>query len=171
MKNILLVAAALTMIAAGAPDDGASVAEVVSLRVTPSQAIVDDLETPVALRVTATSADGESRDVTRWAVYEPSRPIVQISEDGVVRGTMRGEVTIAVRYLGQQAPVRLAMISRSTEPSTRYSTLSRAAASCRFRGGTLNMNDEVLDRTSRPSMTDRLRMISSVSPSTKYSPE
>lgn len=96
-------------IAAGAHDDGDAV--VTSMHIEPREAVVGRPDQEVPLRVTATFAGGETRDVTRWAVYEPSQPIVEISPEGVVRGTVPGEVTIAVRYLNQQAPVRLAFLA------------------------------------------------------------
>jgi hypothetical protein len=100
-------------IVGGARDDAVSSAVVTGLSVEPRQAIVSAPEDRVALRVTAVFADGSSRDVTRWVVYESSQPIVGINDDGLVRRTELGEVTIAVRYLNQQVPVWLAFISES----------------------------------------------------------
>ena len=59
--------------------------------------------------------------------------------------------------------------SRRTDPSTISPAWSAVPTSCVLRGLFLKVNDEVSERTSSPSITDRLRMISSVRPSTKYS--
>ena len=67
------------------------------------------------------------------------------------------------------ALIRSRPSERSTEPSTTRFACSCWPTSRILRGLSLNVNDEVRDLTSNPSITDRFRMISSVRPSTKYS--
>ena len=55
-------------------------------------------------------SDGSVRDVSALAVYELSQPIAEVSHDGFVSGQAVGETTIIVRYLNQQAAVRLAFV-------------------------------------------------------------
>jgi hypothetical protein len=62
------------------------------------------------LNVTALFTDGSRRDVARLAVYEPSTAIVSASPDGRIAFKEFGEATVIVRYLNQQAPVRLAYV-------------------------------------------------------------
>ncbi|WP_145367485.1 DUF1549 and DUF1553 domain-containing protein [Maioricimonas rarisocia] len=97
-------------IAGGMRNDRETALSVTSLQVAPRQQIVTGLEAEVPLHVQATFSDGSSRDVTSLAVYEPSEPIVDISRDGVVKAERYGEVTVAVRFLNQRFPVRLAYI-------------------------------------------------------------
>jgi len=97
-------------IAAGARDDAGQAAAVVKLDVEPREAVLREPVDHVQLRVFATLSDGTRDDVTRWSCYEPSRPIVEINESGRVTRTQQGEVTVVVRYLNQQTPVRLAFI-------------------------------------------------------------
>ncbi len=100
-------------IAAGALDDGESAVRVVRLEVEPREAIVEEPNTSVSLTVHAVLSDGRRENVSRWACYEPSQPIVEITPDGRVTRTQSGETTIIVRYLDQQVPVRLAFIRKS----------------------------------------------------------
>jgi hypothetical protein len=100
-------------IAAGARLDSADAGKVVSLTVEPAEQIVSHPNHRTALRATAHYADGTTRDVTRWAVFEPSQPIVDISQDGDVVASQLGEVTVVVRHLNGQTPARLAFISPS----------------------------------------------------------
>ncbi len=64
------------------------------------------------LQITAQAffGDGSKRDVSSVAVYESANPGVQISPRGLVRSERPGETTVLVRYLGRQAPVRLAFV-------------------------------------------------------------
>jgi len=88
---------------------------VTSLEVTPTDAVLWLPETQRQLSVTAWFSDGSRRDVTRMAVYETSDPLVNVSIDGVVRFDNPGVVTILVRYLDGQFPVRLACRAQSPE--------------------------------------------------------
>ena len=102
--------AVLGWIAAGVPEPSDSQSPVSRLVVSPPELIVTDPEDSVQLAVTAHFASGEARDVTTMAVYEPSTLSATVSADGLVKRTAMGETTIAVRYLNQQVPVRVAFI-------------------------------------------------------------
>ncbi len=95
-------------IAAGMPRPDPQAAVVTHLEVTPDDVVLWTPENELALSVTAVFSDGSRRDVTRLAVYEPSDPLVRVSTDGVVRFTQPGVVTVLVRYLDGQFPVRVA---------------------------------------------------------------
>jgi hypothetical protein len=97
-------------IAAGARDDAAQAESVVKLDVEPRQLVLTEPVDHAQLKVIATLSSGSQEDVTRWSCYEPSQPIVEINESGRVTRTQSGEVTVVVRYLNQQVPVRLAFI-------------------------------------------------------------
>jgi len=99
-------------IAAGARDDAGQATRVIKLDVEPREEIVTEPADHAQLKVVATLSDGSRDDVTRWACYEPSQPIVEISDAGRVTRTQPGEVTVVVRYLDHQVPVRLAFIRR-----------------------------------------------------------
>lgn len=80
------------------------------LQVTPAEQIIVQPENSVQLKVLAHWSDGKYRDVSQIAVYEPTRPGVTVTHDGLVRAGEDGEVTVLVRYLHEQVPVRLAFI-------------------------------------------------------------
>ncbi len=98
-------------IAAGMPSTTRSEPALQSLEVTPLEQFVVEPAESVRLQAVAKFADGATRDVTRLACFDSSQPIVSISVDGVVRRERFGEVTVVVRYLDQQVPVRLAFLS------------------------------------------------------------
>lgn len=123
-------------IAAGAPDDAATAPALTGLTVTlgepggrpagrssrtvgggsgkpgagpvPGLVLVEPTNS-VALAVWARFADGTEREVTRLAVYETSTTQARAAADGVVTLEQPGEVTVVVRYLQRQVPVRLAL--------------------------------------------------------------
>ena len=97
-------------IAAGAPDDSADLPRLVSLDATPGQNILIEPVTSVQLRVTATFADGEKRDVTSLAVFDLSNLNATVSPQGLVTGLKPGEVTAVVRFNHLQKPVRIAFV-------------------------------------------------------------
>lgn len=87
-------------------DDSAP--RVTRLEVTPQDHVLWEPERSQQLTVIAHFADQSTRDVTRLAVYEPSDPLVSVSPAGVVSFSQPGVVTVLVRYLDGQFPVRLA---------------------------------------------------------------
>ncbi len=94
-------------IAAGATDDPETPA-LSTLTVTPAESVQESLN--VTLRAAATFSDGTSRDVTRWAVMEPSNLLVEVSRDGQVTAQRSGETTVVVRFEHLQVPVPLAFL-------------------------------------------------------------
>ena len=94
---------------AGASDspDAAAPSE---LEVTPENEVVIEPRRTTRIRATAVFPDGTRRDVSRLAVYEPSDTMVKVDIEGGVEAAGPGEVTVVVRYLGRQKPVRLAFI-------------------------------------------------------------
>ena len=83
----------------------------VGFEVTPREKIVVGDLNQVQLTVLAHFSNGTSRDVTRLAVYEPVNQNVTVSIGGLVQREHFGETWVNVRYLDQQAAVRLAFIS------------------------------------------------------------
>lgn len=82
--------------------------QVISLEATPLDSVLWQPDRELALNVVAHFSDQSQRDVTRLAVYEPSDPQVQVTADGIVQFAEPGVVTVVVRYLNQQVPVRIA---------------------------------------------------------------
>jgi hypothetical protein len=97
------------------PDDPDNLPSLVSLNVAPAEVILREPEDAFQIRVEAEFADGETRDVTRLAVYEPAMPIVSITPDGKVTREKFGETAITVRYLQQKRAVRVVMIPKREE--------------------------------------------------------
>ncbi|MEZ5329186.1 MAG: DUF1549 and DUF1553 domain-containing protein [Verrucomicrobiales bacterium] len=97
-------------IAQGAPPEPDNAPKLIALDVTPAQQVLVAPDSQVKLQVTATFSDGQQRDVSRWAVYEPFSLHASVTEDGLVERMAFGEVTIAVRFLHLQQPVRLAFV-------------------------------------------------------------
>lgn len=92
----------------GLPGYNAEAPRVVGLDVTPQDAVLWEPTQEISLQVTARFSDGSQRDVTRLAVYEPNDPLVRVTPAGVVQFQQPGVVTVLVRYLDGQFPVRLA---------------------------------------------------------------
>lgn len=97
-------------IAAGAPGPEVGEPPLVRLEVTPRQAILVEPQDRVPLSVTAIFADGQRRDVTALACYEPTTRTVEVTSEGEVLRQALGPATVLVRYLEAQVPVRLAFL-------------------------------------------------------------
>jgi hypothetical protein len=97
-------------IAAGAQPSRADEPRPVSLHVAPTEQVVIAPQDRVQLRVLAEFSDGESCDVTSLAVYETGNSAASVEAGGLVRRNTMGQTTVLVRYLGLQAPVRLAFV-------------------------------------------------------------
>jgi len=97
-------------IAAGMPDDSGHAPRLVGLEVTPREQIVVQPEHSVRLRAVARFSNGERRDVTSDAVYEPAAPVVRVAHDGLAECDDVAETTVIVRYLDRQVPVRLMFV-------------------------------------------------------------
>lgn len=94
-------------IAAGAADAPETPA-LTGLTVSPAEAAVEG--TAVTLRATASFSNGATRDVTRWAVMEPSNLLAKVNRDGAVTAERAGETTVIVRFEHLQTPVPLAFL-------------------------------------------------------------
>jgi Protein of unknown function (DUF1549)/Protein of unknown function (DUF1553) len=82
-----------------------------TLNVYPPQAMLAPDCRSQQVVVTATFADGATRDVTRWARYEPSLPTdVNVTADGLVTATKPLDVSISVSYLSGRAATRLTFL-------------------------------------------------------------
>jgi hypothetical protein len=95
----------------GMHDDGDHPAKLVKIDVTPTEQYLIEPETEAQLKVVAHFSDGSRRDVTKMAVYETSKVATTVSHDGLAKLDGVGEVTVLVRYLNQQVPVRLACVA------------------------------------------------------------
>ncbi|MEX1039594.1 MAG: DUF1549 and DUF1553 domain-containing protein [Pirellulaceae bacterium] len=95
-------------ITAGVPAYDAEAPKVTELEITPTDAVLWHPQQELQLNVQAKFSDGTTRDVTRLSVYEPNDPLVQVTNEGVVQFDQPGVVTVLVRYLDGQLPVRLA---------------------------------------------------------------
>ncbi|MFM8249986.1 MAG: DUF1549 and DUF1553 domain-containing protein, partial [Planctomycetota bacterium] len=89
---------------------------IVALNVEPAEAILVEPVDRVTLKVTATDAQGQRRDVTALTTFEASNLIPLISASGEVRRQQLGETTILARFLDQQVPVRVAFLPARTGP-------------------------------------------------------
>jgi hypothetical protein len=97
-------------IAAGMPNEQSDAPRLERIEVQPAKQVLTEPQAEVQFTVAAYFNDGSRHDVTRLAVYEPSASIVSASPEGRVRFAEFGEATVIVRYLNQQAPVRLAYV-------------------------------------------------------------
>jgi hypothetical protein len=96
-------------ITAGAPKDQPGQPTLSKLEVSPSDQILIEPADRVQIEVKGRFSDGTVRDLSRLAVYEPTAVgIAQINSDGEVTKLRDGELVVLVRYLNQQAPVRIA---------------------------------------------------------------
>jgi Protein of unknown function (DUF1553)/Protein of unknown function (DUF1549) len=98
------------------PSDLGSGPSLKRLTVDPENRILVEPERRVRLRVQAEFSNGEVRDVSKLAVYEPVNRVVEVAPDGSVQNLQSGETTILVRYLSAQVPVRLAFVPNRAIP-------------------------------------------------------
>ncbi|HZO86275.1 MAG TPA: DUF1549 domain-containing protein [Verrucomicrobiae bacterium] len=98
-------------ISGGLDNDARKAPGVQRLEVTPGEAILLEPTNQVRLSVKAAFSDGTRRDVSSLAVYEPSSQMVKVDATGLVTANKAGEVTVIVRYLERQEPVRLAFVA------------------------------------------------------------
>jgi hypothetical protein len=97
-------------IAEGMPNDVASAPKLERIEVAPRENVVVEPASEVQLHVRAWFAGGISRDITSLAVYEPANSLATVSHDGLVQRAGMGEITVLVRYLHCQEPVRFAFV-------------------------------------------------------------
>ncbi len=97
-------------IAQGAENDLEKQPALTKLEVSPGEQFSYGETKEVKLSTQATFADGTQRDVSRWAVYEPSNAVVKVTADGLAQAQQFGETTVIIRYLHLQKAVRLAFV-------------------------------------------------------------
>lgn len=94
----------------GCSDDPPGTPRLVRLEVSPAERFLVEPERAVQVRVSAIFADGRRDDVAGLAVFESTNPKVEVTADGLVRGTAPAETTIVVRYLDRQATAHVAFV-------------------------------------------------------------
>jgi hypothetical protein len=87
-------------IAQGVPYGNPAADTVKRLEAAPTEIFMKAPGESAGVKVTATYADGESRDVTREAMVESNVPDVAAVTDASVKGARVGEATLLVRYQG-----------------------------------------------------------------------
>src|SRR5262245_41827905 len=100
----------LDWIGSGAPAPAVGRPTLVRLEITPRDTVLIEPVESAQLRVIAHFSDGEQRDMTQLACYEPTNRSVVVDHDGLVRREKLGEATVLVRFLTRQLPVRLAFL-------------------------------------------------------------
>ncbi len=99
-------------IAEGARPDEGKVPVVSRLEVFPKDRVLHHDEREQQIVARATFSDGTQRDVTDMATYEPSMETITVSPAGLVTASKSTQVTVVVRYLNKQQPVRLAFVPK-----------------------------------------------------------
>lgn len=94
----------------GAKDDRETATQLQSLVVTPESIILSEPKRNIRLRVEATFANGEKRDVTYWSVYTLSNLVAEVDRGGTVTFLKPGETTVLVRYQDRRVSARLALV-------------------------------------------------------------
>ncbi len=97
-------------IASGARRDPDGVPTLSDLEVQPGETVLVAPKDRVQIRAEAVFSDGSRRDVTTLAVYETSNENVGVDGTGLAQREGFGEVTVLVRYLQLQVPVRLTFV-------------------------------------------------------------
>src|SRR5436190_16929387 len=97
-------------IADGMPNDIASAPNLERIEIAPQENVLVEPASEVQFQVRARFSDGHSRDITSLAVYEPANGLATVSHDGLVQRAGMGEITVLVRYLRCQEPVRMAFV-------------------------------------------------------------
>jgi hypothetical protein len=101
----------LAWLQAGAPGVSETAPHVQSVAVTPQQPWLPRPGSKQHLIVTATMSDGSSRDVTDKALFSANDDaIAKVDSDGLVSAARPGETAIMVRYMGQVAVSRVAVL-------------------------------------------------------------
>ena len=100
-KNSEDYSALLNWIRAGAPSNPATERRMISLRVTPNEAVLYGRNTRRRLLVTARYSDDTESDVTEMVKFQSNDDaLVSISREGIVTGLRGGETAIVVRGPG-----------------------------------------------------------------------
>jgi hypothetical protein len=111
-KDSLEYTAIADWIAGGATYDSAGSPRIVSLAVTPEEAILHGVGTRRQLKVTAAYSDGSVEDVTRKVQYTPNdESVLEVSPAGEITTRKVGESAIMVRTLGKAVAARIAVVT------------------------------------------------------------
>ncbi|NRB27174.1 MAG: Ig-like domain-containing protein, partial [Roseibacillus sp.] len=94
----------------GAKDDRKEAPRLRSLVVTPETLTLSEPQRSVQLKVEATFANGEKRDVSYWSVYTLSNLVAEVDRGGTVTFLKPGETTVLVRYQDRRVSARLALV-------------------------------------------------------------
>jgi hypothetical protein len=100
----------LRWIREGMRNDAATAVAVTRLEVTPREAYLVEPRDSVKVRAVAVFADGTRKDVAGLAVFDSTNPRIDVTRDGLARGTQPAETTVVVRYLDRQATAQLAFV-------------------------------------------------------------
>ena len=104
-------------LAAGAPPPAQHPRQLVSLQVSPAEAVTFGAAPDLQLRVMAQFADEPPRDVTRLACYETSNLLATVEIAGRVVRQRYGQTTVIVRYLDRQVAVPVALMADRPAPT------------------------------------------------------
>ncbi len=94
----------------GAKDDRKEAPRLRSLVVTPETLTLSEPQRSVQLKVEATFANGEKRDVSYWSTYTLSNLVAEVNPEGKVAFLKPGETTVLIRYQDWRVSTRLALI-------------------------------------------------------------
>jgi hypothetical protein len=101
----------LQWISEGVPFGDAKAAKVTELEVTPSDIMMHKPNLSQQMGVVAHYADGSTRDVTREASYSSNTPsIAEVTQEGLVTSSRKGEAAILVRYEGDFVTVNTTIL-------------------------------------------------------------
>jgi hypothetical protein len=84
---------------AGAPDDVGTIPDVAGIHVSQPAMVFDEVGGTESMRVTATYADGSTRDVTSLALFGTNNPsVADIDSNGLVNAKGSGDTTVFARF-------------------------------------------------------------------------
>ncbi|MEE3368684.1 MAG: DUF1549 and DUF1553 domain-containing protein [Planctomycetota bacterium] len=104
-------------LAAGAPSPDRHPPQLLSLQVSPPEAVTFGAAPDLQLRVVAQFAGEPPRDVTRLACYETSNLLATVEIAGRVVRQRYGQTTVIVRYLDRQVAVPVALMANRPAPT------------------------------------------------------
>src|SRR5436190_2837476 len=98
-------------IAQGVPFGNPATDSVRRIEIEPHEIFMKAPEESATVKVTATFADGATRDVTREATVESNTPDVATVTNTSVKGARTGEATLLIRYQGNLATVPVTVLN------------------------------------------------------------
>lgn len=113
-------------ISEGATRSVADAPKLVKISAEPTERIMQP-KTKQQMVVTAYYSDGSTRDVTDLAEYMSSESVyVSVNEEGLVTaGSLMGEASIVVRFMGKFASLSVTVPSKNSVPDSYYAKLPR----------------------------------------------